>query len=62
MSEPDLSKLRIARGGPQAAAAPRRARRIWRWIFLALFVLAVGIGGYFLRTAVQVETATVAAF
>jgi HlyD family secretion protein len=61
MSEPDLSKLRIARGGSQAAATPRRARRIWRWIFLALFVLVLGGAAYFLRPAVQVETATVAA-
>ena len=60
MAEPDLSRLRIERSGSQAATGPRRRRRVWRWVLLALFVLGAAGAAYFYRPAVQVELATAA--
>lgn len=61
MSEPDLSQLRIERGSSHAVAGSRSKRRVWRWIALAIALIALAYGGYALRPAVQVEIGTVAA-
>ncbi|MGZ9014239.1 MAG: efflux RND transporter periplasmic adaptor subunit [Burkholderiales bacterium] len=60
MAEPDLSKLRIERGGSQAPVSARRKRRTWRWVALVAVGVAIAYFGYAYRPAVTVETATVA--
>lgn len=60
MSEPDLSKLRIARGAADArAGVARPSRRYMRWGAIAFAVVLVASAVYVFRPAVSVETATV---
>jgi RND family efflux transporter MFP subunit len=59
LSEPDLSKLRIERGGHDVPAA-RRKRRIGRWIAVAAVIVVLGVAAYAPRPAVQVEVGTAA--
>jgi RND family efflux transporter MFP subunit len=60
LSEPDLSRLRIERGGSNAAAGSRRKSRILRWVLVA-GVIAIGAAlAVAYRPAVQVELGTAA--
>src|SRR5215210_176565 len=59
MSQPDLSKLRIERGG-EAAPAARRRRRALRWAGFLILLIAAGAAAYSFRPAVHVELGTAA--
>ena len=60
MSEPELSTLRIERGGPRVGATARSRTRMFRWAAFALLVAIAASAAFFYRPAVQVETGTVA--
>lgn len=60
MAQPDLSKLRIERSGPQAAVGTRRRRRALRWVVAILAIVVAAYLAYTYKPAVAVETATAA--
>lgn len=60
MSEADLSKLRIERGGPTPpAGAPRKRRRRALWIALALIAAGAAYAALRMSATITVETAAV---
>ena len=60
MSEPDLSTLRIERGGVHASGGRWRKRRILRWVLIALALATAAALAFAYRPAVQVELGTAA--
>ena len=59
MEQPDLSTLRIERGGSRAGLLPRK-RRAWRWIAIGIVAALAIYLAFTYRPTVQVETATAA--
>jgi len=60
MAQPDLSELRIERGGSESTRNVRRRRRTGRWVVLAIAIAAAALFAYAYRPAVQVELGTAA--
>jgi HlyD family secretion protein len=60
LAQPDLSRLRITRGGEHASGNARRPRRPWRWVALVCAILVALYLGFAYRPAVQVELGTAA--
>jgi RND family efflux transporter MFP subunit len=60
LSEPDLSTLRIERGGPRTSRGARRGRRTGRWVLLAIAIVVAALAAFAYRPAVQVELGTAA--
>ena len=60
LSEPDLSRLRIERGGAEASRGPRRGRRTARWLLIAIAIALAAAFAYAYRPAVKVELGTAA--
>jgi len=60
MAQPDLSELRIERGGSESTRNVRRRRRTGRWVLLAFAIVAAAVFAYAYRPAVQVELGTAA--
>jgi RND family efflux transporter MFP subunit len=60
LPEPDLSTLRIERGGARAAGAGRRTRRTLKWALIAIAIAAAAALAFAYRPAVQVELGTAA--
>ncbi len=60
MSQPDLSGLRIERGGPQDVRGSRRKRRIVRWILVLVGIVVAAYLAYAYRPAVHVDLGTAA--
>jgi RND family efflux transporter MFP subunit len=60
LSEPELSTLRIERGGARAGATARSRKRLVRWALVVLAVVGGACVAFFYRPPLQVELGTAA--